>query len=58
MVTRDDSRERSPGQKVHDLSEQGLAGMHRSLQKSGSRKSVRNGISSSNRHHPYSMITQ
>jgi len=57
-VTRDDPGKGRPRQEVHELSEQRLAGVHRSLRGSGPRKRVRNGIGGSNRHHPFSPLTQ
>jgi len=40
-----------PGQKVHELGEQGLAGVHGSLREE-TRKTARTGCRRSNRHHP------
>ena len=57
IVTIDDPGKGGPGQEVHELSEQGLAGVHRSLRESGPRKRARNGIPCSSRHHPFSCLT-
>src|SRR5450631_1830483 len=51
MVTRDNPRERAPGQAVHQLREQHLSGVHgRALPGKGSGKPP----PTSNRHHPKS----
>ncbi len=53
-VTRNIAGERRPGQEVHELSEQCLAGIHHNL-RDKSRKPARIARRRSNRHHPLSL---
>ena len=53
VVTLDDPGKRRPWQKIHELGEQGLAGIHGHLRG----KTPQSAPSSSNRHHPFSLQT-
>jgi hypothetical protein len=49
----DDASEGGPGQEIHQLSKQGLAGVHGRLRERYPRKSAGTPFCCSNRHHPY-----